>query len=54
MVEDMLKRGIVQPSVSSYRSPTFLVDKSDKSKRLVMDYTVLNTRIALIAPLYLA
>ena len=50
MVEDMLKRGIVQPSVSSYRSPAFLVDKSDKSKRLVIDYTVLNTRIASIAP----
>ena len=50
MVEDMLKRGIAQISVSSYCSPAFLVDKPDKNKRLVINYTVLNTRIASIAP----
>jgi hypothetical protein len=41
-LDDMLRKGLIQPSSSSWRSPVLLVDKSDGSSRLCTDYRKLN------------
>ena len=45
---EMLKAGIITPSDTPYSSPVLLVSK-DGSKRLVVDYRVLNSQTALIS-----
>jgi hypothetical protein len=44
-VQSLLQQGIVEPSVSTYSSPVFLVPKREGSFRAVVDYRVLNSRI---------
>jgi hypothetical protein len=41
-LDDMLWKGLIQPSSSSSRSPVLFVDKSDGSSRLCTDYRKLN------------
>jgi hypothetical protein len=41
-LDDMLQKGLIQPSSSSWRSPVLFVDKSDGSSRLCSDYRRLN------------
>jgi hypothetical protein len=41
-LDDMLRKGLIQPSSSSWRSPVLFVDKSDGSSRLCTDYRKLN------------
>jgi hypothetical protein len=41
-LDDMLRKGLIQPSSSSWRSPVLFVDKSDGSSRLCTDYRRLN------------
>jgi hypothetical protein len=41
-LDDMLRKGLIQPSSSSWRSPVLFVDKSDGSNRLCTDYHKLN------------
>lgn len=46
-IEDMLEQGIIKPSKSHYSSPIFLVPKPGNDYRPVVDYRVLNSRIAI-------
>jgi hypothetical protein len=41
-LDDMLRKGLIQPSSSSWRSPVLFVDESDGSSRLCTDYRRLN------------
>jgi hypothetical protein len=41
-VEELLAKGLIQPSDSPWSSPVVLVDKKDGSKRLCLDYRRLN------------
>lgn len=41
-VQDMLKRGIIEPSVSDWASPLVVVDKGDGSYRMCANYKRLN------------
>jgi hypothetical protein len=41
-LDDMLQKGLIQPSSSSWSSPVLFVDKSDGSSRLCTDYHKLN------------
>ena len=42
-VNDLLKQGIIERSISSYRSPVVLVKKPDNSYRMTVDYRQLNS-----------
>ena len=44
-VEDMLKRGVIERSESSYASNAFLVEKKSGKKRVVTDYQKLNAKV---------
>jgi len=44
-INELLKFGLITPSISSYASPAFLVNKADGSKRLVIDYRRLNKQV---------
>lgn len=44
-INELLKSGLITPSISSYASPAFLVNKADGSKRLVIDYRKLNKQV---------
>jgi len=44
-VDELLKAGLIVPSNSSYASPAFLVNKTDGTKRLVIDYRQLNKQV---------
>jgi hypothetical protein len=41
-LDDLLCKGLIQPSSSAWRSPVLFVDKSDGSSRLCTDYRKLN------------
>lgn len=41
-VEKLLDRGLIEPSISAWSSPTVLVNKKDGSTRLCIDYRKLN------------
>jgi len=41
-VEDALKKGLIEPSVSPYGSPVLFVQKKDGSLRMCIDYRALN------------
>lgn len=45
-VDEWLKNKIIQPSVSEYASPIVLVKKKDGTKRLCVDFRLLNKKIA--------
>lgn len=45
MVKDLLDKGVIEPSRSSYASPAFLVPKSNGKSRMVIDYRKLNSQI---------
>lgn len=42
IMQELLSLGVIQPSQSSYSSPTLLVRKSDETWRLCVDYKGLN------------
>ena len=44
-VEDMLKRGVIERSKSSYASNAFLVEKKSGKRRVVTDYQKLNAKV---------
>jgi len=41
-VEDALKKGLIEPSVSPYGAPVLFVQKKDGSLRMCIDYRALN------------
>ena len=43
-ITDMLHRGIIQPSISSYSSPLVLVRKKDGNLRICVDYRAVNAK----------
>uniref|UniRef100_A0A1B6H681 RNA-directed DNA polymerase n=1 Tax=Homalodisca liturata TaxID=320908 RepID=A0A1B6H681_9HEMI len=46
IIDELLEQDIIQPSVSQYSSPAFLVGKEDgKSERLVVNYKELNKKL---------
>ena len=44
-IEDMVEKGIIRPSTSTYSSPVFLVPKGEQDFRPVVDYRQLNKRL---------
>lgn len=44
-IRDLLNKGVIKESDSSYASPAFLVPKKDGDSRLVVDYRRLNSKI---------
>ncbi len=45
-LNDMLEKGVIEPSTTPYTSPCFLVPKANGTgHRLVVDYRFLNTRL---------
>ena len=42
LVHDMLKYGIIRPSISLYSSPIILLKKKDESWKFCVDYKALN------------
>ena len=42
IINEMLAHGLIEPSTSKWSSPCLLVDKSDGSKRIVIDFRKLN------------
>lgn len=46
-IEKLLREGVIEPSSSNYSSPMFLVPKSAGGYRTVVDFRVLNKRIAI-------
>ncbi len=42
LVEDMMEKGIIQPSTSAWASPIVLVPKRDKTVRFCVDYRKVN------------
>ena len=45
MIQDMLSKGIIEPSYAAYLSPIVLISKPDGSKRMCIDYRAVNTKI---------
>lgn len=45
MIDELLEQDVIEPSVSSYASPAFLVPKPNGKSRLVLDYRKLNSQI---------
>ena len=45
VTDQLVKEGVIKPSVSPYASPAFLVCRPDKKSRLVVDYHKLNKNI---------
>ena len=41
-MEDALKKGLIEPSVSPYGAPVLFVQKKDGSLRMCIDYRALN------------
>ena len=41
-LDDMLQKGLIQPSVSPWGSPVLFVDKRDSTIRMCVDYRKLN------------
>lgn len=44
-INKLLEQGVIQPSVSNYSSPAFLVPQGENKQRLVIDYRQLNLKI---------
>jgi len=44
-INEWIRDGIVQPSLSEYASPVVLAKKKDNSIRLCVDYRLLNKKI---------
>ena len=42
IVQDMLNRGVIEPSKSPWASPIVLVEKKDRTLRFCIDYRCLN------------
>lgn len=45
IIDDLLDKGVIEPSRSSYASPAFLVPKPNGKSRMVLDYRKLNAQI---------
>src|SRR5207244_2547040 len=41
-LQELLDKGFIRPSSSSWGCPAMIVDKKDQTKRLVVDYRLLN------------
>jgi hypothetical protein len=41
-IDDLLVKGFIRPSVSAWAAPVIFVEKKDGTKRLYVDYRVLN------------
>ena len=49
ITDQLVKEGVIKPSVSPYASPAFLVCRPNKKPRLVIDYRKLNKNIEIEA-----